>query len=116
MDHADDRENTLTKHAAAVSARETLTITVEGPPERLPLSPDCEEHLYRIGQEALANVTKHARAEHARVTVTSDADLHHLEVPDDGGGFDARRKLCPDGACVGVIGEDGRCKVCGQGG
>lgn len=24
-----------------------------------------------------------------------------------------RRRLCPDGACVGLIGEDGRCKVCG---
>jgi hypothetical protein len=23
------------------------------------------------------------------------------------------RKLCPDGTCIGVIGEDGRCKVCG---
>ena len=62
----------LTKHAAAVSAREALTIAVQGPAERLPVSPDCEEHLYRIGQEALANVTKHAQAEHAHVTVTSD--------------------------------------------
>jgi hypothetical protein len=24
------------------------------------------------------------------------------------------RKLCPDGACIGVIGADGRCKVCGK--
>jgi len=24
------------------------------------------------------------------------------------------RRLCPDGACVGVIGDDGRCKVCGK--
>ena len=23
------------------------------------------------------------------------------------------RKLCPDGGCVGLIGDDGRCKVCG---
>ena len=26
----------------------------------------------------------------------------------------AGRQLCPDGACIGVIGPDGRCKVCGQ--
>ena len=32
------------------------------------------------------------------------------------GGFDPKRKLCPDGACVGVIGADGRCGVCGQAG
>lgn len=25
----------------------------------------------------------------------------------------ARRELCPDGTCVGLIGPDGRCKVCG---
>ena len=24
------------------------------------------------------------------------------------------RKLCPDGACVGVIGDDGKCRVCGR--
>lgn len=26
---------------------------------------------------------------------------------------DQNRRLCPDGSCVGVIGEDGRCKICG---
>ena len=26
----------------------------------------------------------------------------------------AERKLCPDGGCVGVIGADGHCKVCGK--
>jgi hypothetical protein len=25
-----------------------------------------------------------------------------------------RRKLCPDGTCVGVIGDDGRCRECGR--
>jgi hypothetical protein len=27
----------------------------------------------------------------------------------------AKRRLCPDGACIGVIGDDGRCRVCGTG-
>jgi hypothetical protein len=35
--------------------------------------------------------------------MTGDADL---ELDD--------RQLCPDGACIGVIGDDGRCKVCGR--
>jgi len=26
--------------------------------------------------------------------------------------FDPRRRLCPDGSCVGVLGADGRCSVC----
>jgi len=29
--------------------------------------------------------------------------------------FDPRRKLCPDGSCVGLIGDDGKCTVCGTG-
>jgi hypothetical protein len=32
----------------------------------------------------------------------------------EAGGFDPTRRLCPDGACVGVLGDDGRCKVCGR--
>ena len=26
----------------------------------------------------------------------------------------AHRRLCPDGACIGVVGADGKCKVCGR--
>jgi hypothetical protein len=26
--------------------------------------------------------------------------------------FDPKRRLCPDGSCVGVLGADGRCNVC----
>ena len=32
----------------------------------------------------------------------------------DGGGFDSKRRLCDDGACVGVVGDDGVCRVCGR--
>jgi hypothetical protein len=33
-------------------------------------------------------------------------------TPDEG--FEpARRELCPDGSCIGLVGADGRCKVCG---
>jgi hypothetical protein len=28
--------------------------------------------------------------------------------------FDPHRRLCPDGACIGIIGSDGRCRVCGR--
>lgn len=28
--------------------------------------------------------------------------------------FDPNRQLCPDGSCVGVLGPDGLCNVCGR--
>lgn len=28
--------------------------------------------------------------------------------------FDPRRRLCPDGSCIGVVGADGRCGECGR--
>jgi signal transduction histidine kinase len=79
----------LTKHAGAMSAREGLAIEVAGPDQRLAISPACEEQLYRLGQEALANATKHARARRITVAVRNDASAVALEVSDDGRGFDA---------------------------
>jgi signal transduction histidine kinase len=78
----------LRKHAGAVGAREHVAITVDGPSERLPLSAECEEHLYRLGQEALANATKHAEAKQITVAITTDGSTVGLEVSDDGRGFD----------------------------
>ncbi len=35
-----------------------------------------------------------------------------IELDED---FDAdSRELCSDGSCVGLIGSDGKCKVCGR--
>lgn len=28
--------------------------------------------------------------------------------------FDPKRRLCPDGSCIGIVGPDGRCTVCGR--
>ena len=52
------------------------------------------------------------------VSVSAVADPRHRGLrldarPDDPAELDDDRELCPDGACVGVIGADGRCGVCG---
>jgi signal transduction histidine kinase len=78
----------VTKQASALSAREGLAIGVDGPGERLPLRPEVEEQLYRLGQEALANVVKHARASSATVHIEARDDSVLMDVSDDGRGFD----------------------------
>ncbi len=78
------------KLAASVSAREEIAIDVDAPPDRLPLSTNAEEHLYRLVQEALNNVVKHAGARRAVVSmhvVEGGAKLT-VEIRDDGTGFD----------------------------
>ena len=43
---------------------------------------------YRIIQEAITNVTKHAQAHNACVNVATDADTLHIRIVDDGTGMD----------------------------
>lgn len=47
--------------------------------------------LYRVAQEALRNVVRHAGATHANVVLRSDDRVATLEISDDGCGFDVRR-------------------------
>ena len=78
----------LSKQGAALTAREQVAVTVDGPERRLDLGSGAEEHLYRIASEALNNVVKHARAQHAVVDVTAEAGALRIVVSDDGVGFD----------------------------
>jgi signal transduction histidine kinase len=52
------------------------------------LAPDVEATIYRLVQEALTNVTKHAQARHARVAVIAADGVDTIDVRDDGAGFD----------------------------
>jgi signal transduction histidine kinase len=52
------------------------------------LDPEIEEGLYRIAQEALNNVLKHARASSVTVSLQEERDIVSLEIADDGIGFD----------------------------
>lgn len=63
-----------------------LTVEVETAPCRLP--EHVETAVYRIAQEALQNVAKHAEASRAYLTLSTGEDSVLLEVSDDGKGFD----------------------------
>jgi signal transduction histidine kinase len=59
------------------------------PDGRLP--PEVETALYRIVQESLTNVVKHARAGHVSIVLTSKAGSISILVEDDGVGFEPSR-------------------------
>ena len=57
------------------------------------LSPAAEGELLRIGQEAITNAARHARASRIQVDLRQDADRVRLRVSDDGRGFDVDAML-----------------------
>jgi signal transduction histidine kinase len=52
------------------------------------LDPESETIIYRLVQEALNNIAKHARAQHATVKLSRETGQILIEVRDDGDGFD----------------------------
>ena len=73
----------------------TISFTAEGSFERLPVS--AALCLYRIAQEALQNVLKHARVGHAELAITGSAESVSLTVSDRGAGIDTLRGSIPQG-------------------
>ncbi|RAQ94341.1 PAS domain-containing sensor histidine kinase [Thermogemmatispora tikiterensis] len=77
----------LARRAAAIKALHQLDVETRLDPEPgLPL--ETKEALYRIAQEALYNVVKHARAHRCQLALYREAGTIVLEVGDDGLGFD----------------------------
>ena len=74
----------LTEAAEARSSADVL-LTIRGD-ERLPA--ELHVAVYRITQEALTNVTRHARASKAWVDLDLEPGAVHLCIRDDGRGFD----------------------------
>jgi signal transduction histidine kinase len=73
--------------AEGVATRAGIPVTVDFP-EPSGLSVAAQTALYRIIQQALINVSKHARAKHATVEVTTEPRRVRCLVADDGVGFE----------------------------
>jgi len=52
-------------------------------------------------------------SESASANASASEDVSVSVSVSDGAFGDEERQLCPDGACTGLIGSDGKCKVCG---
>ena len=57
-------------------------------PATLDLPPETATLFFRVAQEALLNVAKHAGASVVEVTVTETDNCHRMQISDDGNGFD----------------------------
>jgi two-component system, NarL family, sensor histidine kinase UhpB len=81
----------LTAHCAGISDVHSIAIACSAEGEVDTLDSETTIALYRIAQEALHNVVKHARAGRVEVHLIRNGDSVELTVGDDGQGFDAAR-------------------------
>ena len=84
---------TLRSYGEQFAARTGIGVTVTAKRPVPRLQPDVEMVLFRIGQEALTNVLKHAKAAMVRLTLAVDAQSVSLTIADDGCGFDAQSAM-----------------------
>jgi len=98
----------IAEFAARWSSTSTVPAQVQTVGDPRPILAELEITLFRVAQEALANVAKHARAGLVVVTLSYLDDQVMLDVRDDGVGFEldavAQRGEAADGTGYGLRG------------
>jgi nitrate/nitrite-specific signal transduction histidine kinase len=93
----------LRQLAESITGRARVPVTVEMEGE-CSLPPEVKVALYRIAQEALNNVAKHAGASQATVRLRCQPEGVELHIRDDGCGFDPE-SISPESLGLGIMHE-----------
>lgn len=86
-------------------------VTVNGLNGRLPLP--MEVAIFRIAQEALSNISRHAHANHAQVTIDANMDELTVTIEDDGAGFNVDESRMKDPKKTGLSSMKQRAEMFG---
>ena len=97
--------NLVTRHGELAGVRASFTATPTD--ARAPV--EIETACFRIVQEALSNVARHARARHVEVTLTAQDGALEVTVSDDGVGFNVERLRTG----LGLVGMGERAELAG---
>jgi signal transduction histidine kinase len=74
--------------AESAASRSGASLSLETPANLEKLAPDVEQCLFRVAQEALENIVRHAEAQHITVQLVREGPCLVLNISDDGKGFD----------------------------
>ena len=102
-------------YADRQAERAGLKVEVTADPSLPRLSPDIEIACFRIAQEALTNVVRHAQARHADITLKRGTAAVELCIQDDGIGFVVDKTFSPTngGVSIGLTSMQERAKLLG---
>ncbi len=101
----------LRQLAETAAKRGALQLELALPEPTVLLSPDVEQCVYRVAQEAVENVVHHANAQHLAVSLAVAGGEVQLVVRDDGVGFNPAAK--PPAGHYGLEGMRERAHVAG---
>ncbi len=94
----------------SVTERSGLNITIEVPTDLGELRPEAEQSIYRITEESLNNVVRHARAQNVNVSLVHERGELRLMIADDGAGFDP--EMVVQNGHYGLVGMRERALLC----
>ena len=79
------------------------------------LQPTIETACFRLAQEAITNIMRHAKAQHVQVTLQVSQEELQMHIIDDGNGFDvdAARARAARGESFGLLGMEERALLAG---
>lgn len=100
-------------YAGEVQNRVSLKVNVEVSGEARPLPSEVKTTLFRVVQEALTNVIKHANAQKARVLLRFGEEGVSVQVQDNGVGFDPARVKSASRPSWGLVGMEERATLLG---
>jgi signal transduction histidine kinase len=94
-----------------VERRSHLRCVLDSQVSDVPIAADAATALFRILQEALTNVIRHAAARRVDVTLTADDEAVALVIQDDGVGIPAAEEVNP--RAMGLVGMRDRARLFG---
>jgi signal transduction histidine kinase len=101
----------LESHAQEFESRTGIRCSVELPPEPLTLDKDRSTAIFRIFQESLTNVARHAHATKVEARLRHERGRLVFQIVDDGTGFDP--EAAKGGKSLGLIGMQERALLLG---
>lgn len=103
----------IESHARSLAEATGIAVDVDVAPIAGLLSPEAELALYRVVQEALSNVVRHAEATRVRVRLRARPGLVEALVEDDGRGFSVRDAMSGGPSGLGLFGMQERASYVG---
>jgi len=99
-----DLETALSQSARLWTAGSAVRVQVDVTGKNRKLSEEMEQHLLRIAQEAVTNTVKHAHAQEVKIKLDMENGNLHLQVMDDGQGFEQTDAFSEIGGHFGLMG------------